>query len=185
MANKTIFITAGHSLNQAGASAKGLKEERLTIEMRDLIASQLREWGREWGYEVVTDNDKDSLSTVISKIKKEATSNDILLDIHFNAASSNAKGTECFVSANSRVKSVRISERIAELTAGMLNTPNRGVKKENESQHNRLGILHTAASSVLWEVEFITNAEFMDNYQEMKQRLAVGVANILVQELNK
>lgn len=176
-----IFLTAGHSLIQGGASANGLREERLTIEMRDLVSDQLDEWG----YEIVTDNDKDSLSTVISKIKKVATQNDILLDIHFNAGSSNARGTECFVAANARGKSVRVAERIAELTAGMLNTPNRGVKKENESQHSRLGILHTAASSVLWEVEFITNAEFMDNYQEMKERLAIGVANILVQELNK
>lgn len=178
---KKLFTTAGHSHNQSGASATGLREERLTIEMRDLIVDQLRAWG----YEVVTDNDNDSLSTVISKIKKEATSNDILLDIHFNASSSNAKGTECFVAANARGKSVRIAERISELTAGMLNTPNRGVKKENQSQHNRLGILHTAASSVLWEVEFITNKEFMDNYQEMKERLAIGVANILAQELDK
>lgn len=176
---KKLFITAGHSLNKAGASANGLREERLTIEMRDLIAAQLRTWG----YEVVTDNDKDSLSTVISKIKKVATQNDILLDTHFNAASSNAKGTECFVAANARGKSVRVAERIAELTAGMLNTPNRGVKKENQSQHNRLGILHTAASSVLWEVEFITNAEFMANYNAMKERLAIGVANIIAQEL--
>lgn len=176
---KKLFITAGHSLNKAGASANGLKEERLTIEMRDLIADKLRAWG----YEAWTDNDKDSLSTVISKINKVATPDDILFDIHFNAASSNARGTECFVAANARGKSVRVAERIAELTAGMLNTPNRGVKKENQSQHNRLGILHTAASSVLWEVEFITNKEFMDNYQEIKQRLAIGVANILVQEL--
>lgn len=178
---KKLIITAGHSLNQAGASANGQKEELLSIEMKGLIINAIRSFGSD--VEIWEDNDTDSLSTVISKIKKIATSNDLLLDIHFNAASSNARGTECFVAANARGKSVRIAERISELTAGMLNTPNRGVKKENQSQHNRLGILHTAASSVLWEVEFITNKEFMDNYQEMKKRLAIGVANILVQEL--
>lgn len=174
-----IFLTAGHSLIQGGASSNGLRENELTIEFCDLVADQLEEWG----YEVWRDNDNDSLSSVISKIKKQATSNDILLDIHFNAASSDARGTECFVAKNARAKSNRIAKRIAELSAGMLNTPNRGVKKENQSQHSRLGILHTAASSVLWEVEFIANKEFMDNYQVMKERLAIGVANILVQEL--
>lgn len=29
--SKNIFITAGHSLNQGGASANGLKEELLTV----------------------------------------------------------------------------------------------------------------------------------------------------------
>lgn len=177
---KKLFVTAGHSLVSGGASAHGMREEELTIELRNLIVDAL--YNQDPELKVLVDNDTDSLSTVIAKIKREATPEDILLDIHFNAASGNAKGTESFVSSNARDKSNRIAERISELTAGMLKTPNRGVKVESQSQHKRLGILHTPASSVLLEVEFISNKEYMDNYQEMKERLAIGIANILVQE---
>ncbi len=178
---KKLIITAGHSLKQAGASANREKEELLTIEMKNLIVDQLKEWG----YEPWTDNDNDSLSQVIAKTKAIATADDILLDIHFNAGISSAKGTETFIAVNARDKSKRIAQRITDLTSAMLGTPNRGVKLENQSQHPRLGMLHSAASSVLWEVDFLTNKDFMENYHLVKKRLAIGIANILVQELEK
>lgn len=177
----TIYIESGHSLTSGGASSNGLREEILAIEMKGLILKHLKL--QRPNLKVWVDDDNDSLSTVISKIKKMATSKDILLSIHFNAGPSKAQGTECFISMNARESSKRIAYRISELTAGMLESSNRGVKLENQSQHPRLGILHTAASSVLWEIEFITNEYSMDIYDEMKERLAIGVANILVQEL--
>lgn len=180
---KKLIITAGHSLNQGGASGNGNKEELLTIEMKDLIINAIRSFGSD--VEIWEDNDTDSLSQVISKTKAAATSKDILFDIHFNAGVSNASGTECFIAVNAREKTKRIAARVAELTAGMLQTKNRGVKLENQSQHSRLGMLHSAASSVLWEVQFITNNEGMRVYHEMKERLAIGIANILIQELDK
>ena len=178
---KKLIITAGHSLKQAGASANGEKEELLTIEMKGLILDAIKILGSD--IEVWTDSDTDSLSQVIAKTKSIARSNDILFDIHFNAGSSKTNGTECFIAVNAREKSKRIASIVAELTSGMLESKNRGVKLENQSQHSRLGMLHSAASSVLWEVEFLTNKEFMDNYHLMKKRLAIGIANILIQEL--
>lgn len=180
---KKLIITAGHSLKQGGASANGHKEELLTIEMKGLILDALKMFGSD--VEVWTDIDTDSLNQVITKTKAIATSKDILFDIHFNAGNSKTNGTECFIAVNAREKSKRIASRVAELTAGMLQSKNRGVKLENQSQHPRLGMLHSAASSVLWEVEFLTNKEFMENYHLMKKRLAIGIANILVQELEK
>lgn len=180
---KKLIITAGHSLKAGGASVNGLKEELLAIELRDLIADAIHELDPTVkGWE---DTDTDSLSTVIAKTKAVATANDILFDIHFNAGPKTTAGTEAFIAVNAREKSRRIAERITELTAGMLQTKNRGVKLENQSQHSRLGMLHSAASSVLYEVQFISNPEAMATYNEMKERLAMGIANILLQELNK
>lgn len=177
-----LIITAGHSLKQGGASYNGEKEQLLSIEMKDLIINAIRSIGSD--VEIWEDNDNDSLSQVIAKTKAAATSKDILFDIHFNAGPVAASGTECFIAVNAREKSKRIAARVAELTAGMLQTHNRGVKRENQSQHSRLGMLHSAASSVLWEVQFITNKDGMKTYHEMKERLAIGIANILIQELN-
>lgn len=180
----TLYLTAGHSLPKGGASGNGYKEEKLTIEMQGYILGAVHSLDPD--INVWTDNHTDSLSTVISKIKKVATGKDVLFDIHFNAASSiKTRGTETFIAKNARGKSRRIAERIAQLTAGMLQTPNRGAKLETASQHPRLAILHTAASSVLWEIEFLSHFEAMENYQELKERLAMGIANILIQELNK
>lgn len=177
-----IFLVAGHSLKQGGAAANNLREEKLSIELRDLIVEALKNQSPET--EVIVDNDSDSLNTVISKFRDLAKPEDLLLDIHFNAAANEAAhGTESFIKVGASDPEKRIAERITELTAGMLYTRNRGVKFENQSQHNRLGILHTSAKSILWEVEFITNPTFINNYTEMKERLSIGVANILIQEL--
>lgn len=72
---KKLIITAGHCLKQAGASANGEREELLTIDIKNLIVDQLKEWG----YEPWTDNDNDSLSQVIAKTKAIASADDILL----------------------------------------------------------------------------------------------------------
>lgn len=178
-----LIITAGHSLVAGGAASGGLKEELLAIEMKDLIIDAIRTIGSD--VEIWEDDDRDSLSQVIKKTRAVADPTDILFDIHFNAGPSNAAGTESFIATNARAKSERIAYRINELAAAMLQTKNRGVKRENQSQHSRLGMLHSAASSVLWEVQFITNAGGMDTYQEIKERLAMGAANILIQELTK
>lgn len=181
---KKLIITAGHSLKAGGASANGLKEELLAIELRDLITDAI--YQLDPTVKVWEDTDTDPLSVVIAKTKAVAAKDDILFDVHFNSASNKSTaGTEAFIAVNAREKSRRIAERITELTAGMLQTKNRGVKLENQSQHSRLGMLHSAASSVLYEVQFISNPEAMATYNEMKERLAVGIANILIQELNK
>lgn len=181
---KKLIITAGHSLTKGGASANGLKEEFLAIELRDLITDAI--YQLDPTVKVWEDTDTDPLSVVIAKTKAVATKDDILFDVHFNSASNKATaGTEAFIAVNAREKSRRIAERITELTAGMLQTKNRGVKLENQSQHSRLGMLHSAASSVLYEVQFISNPQAMATYNEMKERLATGIANILIQELNK
>lgn len=169
MVKNKLFITAGHSLNQGGASANELREELLTIKDKGLLVEQLEfQTQHRDDIKILQDNDSDSLATVISKVKKQAGKGDILLDIHYNSASPSATGVEAFVKVGYTDKEYRIAERITEVFSLMMGIPNRGVKLENESQHNRLGILHATDHAVLLEVGFITNPEEIEKVDELR-----------------
>lgn len=179
---KNIFTVSGHSLNQGGASANGLKEELLTIKDKEILNKHLEFQTRYTDLKIISDDDSDSLQTVINKIKKQAKKDDLLLDIHYNSASPKATGVEAFVKVGASDTSKRTAERIVEVFSKMMGIPNRGVKLENQSQHNRLGILHATDHAVLLEVGFITNTVEMEKVEEYRERLWIAVANILVQE---
>lgn len=177
-----IFTISGHSLNQGGASFNGLREELLTIKDKEILLKHLEFQSKYTDIEVISDDDSDSLPTVISKIKNQAGKNDLLLDIHYNSATPKATGVEAFIKVGASKTSKRTAERIIEVFSKMLGIPNRGVKLENQSQHSRIGILHATDHAVLLEVGFITNKEEMEKVEEFRERLWIAVANILIQE---
>ena len=179
---RQVYITAGHSLNQGGASSNGLREELLTIKDKELLLKHLEFQSKYTDIEVISDDDSDSLQTVINKVKKQAEKDDLLLDIHYNSARPKATGVEAFVKKGASETSVRTAKRIVEVFSKMMGIPNRGVKLENQSQHSRLGILHATDHAVLLEVGFITNKEEMEKVEEFRERLWIAVANILIQE---
>ena len=60
--------------------------------------------------------------------------------------------------------------------------PNRGVKKESDSQHSRIGILHRGAGiAALVEVGFISNANDIKAYKKALPDIAKSYAKILKQ----
>lgn len=178
-----IYLISGHHNADPGAIGNGFKEADLTKELRGLIYCAIRKHDK--GVEVLLDYDNDTLSQVIAKVKETATSNDVLLDIHFNAFSKpSATGTETLVANNARSFSVTLAKRISKAGAQVLEIHDRGYKTESQSHRGKLGILHTAASSVLWEVTFITNPDDMKKYQAKKQVLADHIARILVEAVS-
>lgn len=177
-----IFTISGHSLKQGGASFNGLKEELLSIKDKEILLKHLEFQSKYTDLKINSDDDSDSLQTVINKVKKQAEKDDLLLDIHYNSATPKATGVEAFVKIGASETSRRTAERIVEVFSKMLGIPNRGVKLENQSQHSRLGILHATDHAVLLEVGFITNKGDMEKVEEFRERLWIAVANILIQE---
>lgn len=176
-----IFLTAGHYDQDSGATAQGFKENKLTIELRDMTYEQIKRVDPE--AEVWRDNDSDNLSKVIAKIKEIATAEDLLVEIHFDAATGKATGTTVLVANDARTRSRQIAEDLAIGVSGTIGIRNRGVKNESESQHTRLGILHTKASSALLEVGFI-DSEDMFKYEAKKECVAKEIALIILKHLN-
>ena len=180
--SKRIFLTAGHHLKDPGAVGNGYKENGLTIEIRNMIAERIRDLDP--SVLIWLDDDRDTLGQVISKINKLAKSEDYHLELHFDASIyPKASGCTSLVAKGARQKSIDFGKELSELGSKILNVPNRGVKSEEESHRGRLGILHTAASSVLYEVGFISNTSDMSNYQEWKEWLADDFARVIIKRL--
>lgn len=173
-----IYIIAGHHNSDAGATYKGLKEADLTKRIRDLVYTRIKELQPR--ALVTKDDDKDTLSQVIAKIKPKITSKDVLLDIHYNAATPKATGVECFVSDNASEKSKNLADKIATITHEITGLHNRGVKKESQSARGRLGILNMKGTAVLWEVSFISNPSDVDKVESDLHWLCDEVARILL-----
>lgn len=180
---KTAFIIAGHHWKDPGASGHGYKENELTIELRNLVAQRVKQLMPE-GVRVWTDDDHDVLATVIRKVKQVATPNDLLLDIHFDSFTSpTASGTTALVASNARDKSKNFGADLTDILSRVMDIPNRGVKSETKSNRGRLGILHTAASSVLLEVNFISNPRDVERYQNWKHWVADEIARAILRHI--
>ncbi len=173
-----IYICAGHTNKKGktydpGAHGNGYKESELTVELRDLIVDRLKALGAQ----VKTDNDSHNLSQTI--FYAGTGPYDIVFDIHFNAATPAATGTECFIPVPASKREERFGKEICDLIHETLGINNRGVKPENKSQHARLGMMRPLGENVLCEVCFISNADDMAKYQANKTKLAARMAEII------
>lgn len=171
-----IFPSAGHHNADSGAVSNGYKENELTKEARNIIAVNSN------AEDLIMDKDWETNSQYQRRIKPGSGS--VVFDIHFNAGSPTAGGTECYVNthdfSDKNSMSFRMASEVCDFTSKTLGIKNRGVKSEGNSQHSRLGILNLGAGcSVLWEICFITSVLDMQQYQSKKEELLKGIAKIL------
>ena len=171
-----VFPSAGHSNADPGAVAFGYKEADLTKEARNLIAKNSK------AEDFIMDKDWETNRQYQSRIKPADGS--VIFDIHFNAGSPSATGTECFVNdkdfQNKNSLSYKMADEICKKTSEILGIKNRGVKSEASSQHPRIGILNLKAGiSVLWEICFISSPLDMPQYILHKEKLNKEIAIIL------
>lgn len=172
------FPIAGHSDHDPGAVYNGRKEAVETKKARDLFIVFFPK-GRS---EVIPDRDWETNRQVQSRM--QAGDGSVVLDIHFNAGSPTAGGTECLVNrkdfANKNSMSYRMAEEICKATAEILGVRNRGVKCESSTRHGRLGILNLGAGcSVLWEVCFISSVLDMQQWDLKNEILMKRIAEIV------
>ena len=178
-----IFLLAGHHKNDSGAVSGDLKENELNRELQQLVLKRLEQLSPQT--EVYTDPFDLTLSQVIKQVKSKATADDVLLEIHFDSAVNvSATGSTAIVANNARFRSQNIAKDLVEITSSILNISNRGVWNEKKSNRGRLGVLHTAANSVLLEVGFIVNKSDMASYEKHKHWLADDIARILLKYAN-
>lgn len=169
-----VFPSAGHHNSDPGAVANGYREADLTKELRNIMSAEFKKRK----HDHIMDYDWETNRQYQNRIKPGE--NSVVLDLHFNAFHKpSATGTEAFIASNANVHSEGFAKDLLDVTSYLLKIPNRGVKREGSSQHNRLGILHLGAGvACLLEVCFITNPYDMKKYQENKVRLAKAYAEI-------
>jgi N-acetylmuramoyl-L-alanine amidase len=175
---RKIYLTAGHRGGTTGANYNGIKEAEETIWLRNEIAERLKAKG----IEVMLDDDSASLSEVIATINASCKPTDICVDLHFNAvANPSANGTESFKPFNSSDTEIEIAEDLLYATCMVLNTKNRGVKREGEGTHQRLAMLSDIkCNSVLLEICFISNIADANKYKEKREELVIILAEQLL-----
>ena len=120
-----------------------------------------------------------SVNSVTSVREKESSvrSDDIVIDLHFNAHTNpNARGTETIVSNDATKLELRFASRLAHTTSDALNIPLRSIKSEKQTPHKRLAMLHLTPQSIILEVCFCTSPEDVEAYRNNREKLAAELA---------
>lgn len=166
-----IYLSAGHYEKDSGAVGNGYKENELCIELRDMVVPRLG------GYRVITDKDCETLSQYLARIKPGNAS--VVVEIHFNAATPSATGTEVLIADNHNTLSRDLADDLSTEIASTLCIPNRGVKTESQSARGRLAFVRQEGACALIEVCFISNKKDMESYQKHKEEVAEAIAELL------
>lgn len=174
-----IFVSAGHNPKgikiDPGAIGNGFKEADLTVEIRNLVISELKRLNVPY----VSDNDDERLGTYLERIKTGNGS--VVLEFHFDAASnSSATGCTALIEEEADRLDKAFAQDLVNVTATTLGIKNRGVKTEAESHRGRLALMREEGIICLLEVCFISNSQDISLYKANKEKLAIQIAQILV-----
>ncbi len=202
-----IILTAGHTGPNSGAQCAitQFDEGAENIWLRNRVAEILT---NRYGLVVLVDEDKASLKLLVKELSRDTacrvlsvnrptnnqsnkrtdarqdtacrvpTSDDIVIDIHFNAHTNpNARGTEAIVADDATTLELRFASRLVHTTSDALGIPLRCIKSESQTPHRRLGMLHLTPQSIILEVCFCTSPEDVDAYRANREKLAEELAH--------
>lgn len=168
-----VLVMAGHSANgYRGSGAVGaLNESNETRRLAQKVVSYLKDMGIGADYLC---HDKPSTSDYLKEQVSKANSKgtyDCMVQIHFNAASASAKGTETYyISDKGKTFANRVNTKLSTLFR------NRGVKKGNY-----YWLKNTNSPAILIETCFCTNNDdaktYTQNFNKVAQLIAEGLAN--------
>ena len=176
MARK-IILSAGHGGTDPGASGNGYVERELTIELRDLIAAELKLLN----ISPLMDDNRNALSQTLAWLRGKFGSKDILVDIHWNAAANpDAKGSEIIIPNVSSPFERNLAASLLKVFTD-LGFRGRGVKPEAITARKTLAWMRPNAENILIEVCFISNSLDMKLYQANKHTIAKRIATVLNQ----
>ena len=178
--SRKVYLIAGH--NGKGTGAKGFIDEGAeTICLRNAIAKELKELL----IDVTIDDDFTPLTKVVQWLRSMVSKKDICIDIHFNASSNQqANGSEIFVPDNATEDENALAFMLQNTILAVLETKNRGVKRESESLHGKLAMLSGFdCCNILIEVCFVTNKEdaekYNSNFNQLARELAIDILEFI------
>lgn len=178
-----IYNSAGHHNKDSGAvgtyEGKPIQENKIMMEFRDGISARLTERG----YKFITDNDNETLSQYLGRIKPGSGS--VLCEGHLNAASSSkATGIEVIIPDNfdkyDKALASMIATGLHKITGLALRNGGTGVITEADSHRGKLGFLRKPGTNVLIEYGFISNPSDMKIIFEKKKEICNFVADCLI-----
>jgi hypothetical protein len=158
---KRIILAAGHGGASPGAQARGHSEAAECIDIVNRTADKLRADGR---LEVVVVPHaldlKDEIRWVNERFGKDS---GYAAEVHKNSAGPTATGVEAWFLTGSK-EGARKAEVVVKELARVSRLKNRGIRKDTESRHKRLGWLRqTKPLAGLFESGFITHDHFLND----------------------
>jgi N-acetylmuramoyl-L-alanine amidase len=180
---RNIIVTAGHTnvpgLDR-GALANGYIEGELTVELRDLVISELSKLGTS----VQTDSNKNALAQTLAWLVGKFNAKSILLDLHWNAGG--GTGIEVIIPQSYSTFEIKLAQALADNISRVTGWKKRagGVKTEIDTARKRLGWMRPNAENILIETCFIDSKSDMAVYQSNKNTIAKIIAKTL-QEYSK
>ncbi|SER70175.1 N-acetylmuramoyl-L-alanine amidase [Gracilibacillus ureilyticus] len=145
-----ITIDPGHGDHDPGATANGVKEKDINLD----VAKYVRQYLEAEGIKVVMTRTDDTFLSLGRRVEiAENANSDAFVSIHANAATASANGTETFYSTASRATdSKKLAEFIQTRLVKALGTNDRGVKEGGFQV-----IKYNSLPSALVELGFLTN----------------------------
>ncbi len=180
---RNIYLSAGHSNTKGrdmGAVGNGFIEGVEAVELRNIIYTELKKLG----VTALMDKDNSVLSETMTYFKNLTSKSAIVLDIHFNAGSPKATGTETLIPSENTKFERDLAAKLTDTLATCLKIKSRGVKTEADSHHGRLGFFRLTGENALIEVCFISNKSDMESYEKNKQILGKELAEVLFEFAN-
>jgi len=188
MINKTLFLSAGHSLKDTGAVYADLKESDLTIKLRDLICSKLTDkykkiYSTDFKSYFVPDDIDLSASILWVNDRVKQLNDGLALELHFNTPNVlTAKGAEMFYYTGDDKFSKPLAEKFLAEYCKITKLKNRGVKPDSASAVKRLGwIQDTKPWALLLECAFLCGDYdyIQNNLDQMAEGVIAGVLALL------
>jgi N-acetylmuramoyl-L-alanine amidase len=173
---RTIFLSAGHGGADPGAVANGYIERDLAIELRLLVANELKS---RYSINAKLDPNQNKLIETLKWLAGKFLTKDILFDIHWNAGG--GTGIEVIVPEVSSNFERTLAQTLADRISAITGWKKRGggVKPESSTARKRLGWMRPNAENILIEVCFIDNKTDMALYESNKVTIAKTIAQIL------
>lgn len=170
----SLFVSAGHSDTDPGASGNGYTESDVVLEMRDTIVLCLRDLG----IEVSTDGEEGE-NLPLREAVKMAKRHDLSIELHCNAFSSaSANGVETL----SKPDKFLLGDELCDAVSTAIGCSVRGAKDGASGQHSRLAFVEDGDGLIL-ELFFLTNKEDLEGYLMNKEELAISIAEVLEDEV--
>lgn len=156
-----IYLSAGHHLRDAGATrtykGKTYKESDITRIYRDKTLEYIKEYRPD--ARVITDNDNETLSQYLRRIKPGNAS--VVIEYHVNAGPLNkpgANGAEGIVEQEAdRLDFAFANELMTNFKVAGMPLRKRSVIREDQTYRGRLGLMREEGIICLVEIGFITN----------------------------
>lgn len=167
---KSLFISAGHSMNDPGAvGVNGFAESDIVLEFRDRLYEYLAD-------KIVLARDgMPGVNLPLQQACQMARLHDISVEFHCNAAASpRATGTETL----SAPKDDELGEQLCTAITETLGISNRGDKGEGDGQHSRLAFVR--AGGVIVELFFLTNPDDLNAYHAHFDDVVKAVGLVLI-----